>query len=523
MQREPVEDVLAAFPLQVDHNWVESSGTRATLVFVHPDPKVAWGYVDAPIVIETERPRDYQVRLEFDLKGDHRRAWPAEWPAIEPAGSFRLPTYAWRRDLDRKVYQISRVVRIYFRKPSEESPRLELSIRVVDPVSGTQLSPEKLFLWESISTKSIGVSLEWLGTTNPSYVTEHPIGPQLNVESLLNRLNRGSSVAVIAPRRFGKSTLVEYLHRELLKSGCAVPQAQVCTLLMGPGSLDLSSLWTSVSDGLQELLDVGLPRSATTGPLPPVRAFDAVRRAAKSKRYKAVVLLFDEAQLLFSGMFGKQIGTQLKDAFERDWSRTDQKEMVPLCVALIGLPSLRDRAGVDLMGLLMPIERSEMKEDELRPLVGAMTKNLQTTKAARVKLCESAGNLFILRVLLERLTERVQREGRCWCNYDDVKSVQEDLEEELRTGRDVTLSPYIRDALNDAELVTDWEPSPSFPVAAALAPACHVGQPFDEAVLAATAQLNDWGRLSQGDERQIVTPTYESRTRPQARCRLGRT
>lgn len=496
-------------PLQLDHNWVEASGTRATLVFCQPDPSVAWGYVEAPIAIEADRPYDVQVRLELDVKGDHRRGWPSEWPGLEPSAAFRLPIFAWRRDPERKVYQVSQTLRIPIRVPTDPHPRLELVARAVDPVTGQRLSLDKALRWDTISTTPLDVAAQWIGTTNPAYVRQHPIGPQLNVNTLLDRLANGSSVAVVAPRRFGKSTLVEFLHAELSKRHCLTPPAAVCTLMTGPSGLDYARFWEFISDGLQAVLDVGLPRAATQGALPDDGAFDAVRRSAKAKGFGSIVILVDEAQLLFSKDTGHQLGTELKNRLERHWSRIDTPSMVPLRMAFIGLPSLQERAGVDLMGLLMPIERSEMKEDELRPLIAAMVTNLQTTKAARSKLTEAAGNLFTLRVLLERVAARVQREGRVWCSYDDVRLVVEELEDDLSDGRESILAQYIRDALNDAELVNEWEPTASFPVAAALAPACHAGHSFDAAVQTATTQLNSWGRLSQTDDKHIVSPTYD--------------
>ena len=498
-----------AAPLQLEHNWVETSGTRATLVFRQPDPSVAWGYLDAPIVIESDRLQDFQIRLEFEVKGDHRRGWPPEWPGLEPSGAFRVPMFTWRRDPEHKSYQISKIVRVPIRVPTDENPRLELLVRALDPVTGQRLSHDKSLRWDSISTKAVEVTSQWVGTTNPAYVKQHPIGPQLNVNTLLDRLEKGSSVAIVAPRRFGKSTLVEYLHAELAKRNCLTPKAIICTLMMGPGGLDYSRFWETFSDSLQSLLDVGMPRSTTGSPLPDDRAFDSVRRAAKAKGFGAIVLLVDEAQLFFPRHQGRQLGTQLKTKLERDWSRVDKPSMAPLRIAFVGLPSLPDRAGTDLMGLLMPVERSEMREDELRPLIAAMVRNLQTTRAARLKLIESAGNLFILRVLLERVSDRVNREGRIWCNDDDVRVVAGELEDDLKNGRENTLAQYIRDALNDADLVNEWEPMPSLPVAAALAPACHSGQSFDAAVQAATVQLNHWGRLSQTDDKQLVSPTYD--------------
>lgn len=58
---------------------------------------------------------------------------------------------------------------------------------------------------------------------------------------------------------------------------------------------------------------------------------------------------------------------------KRHLARCDDLRKAPLLFGLIGLPSLRDRAGADLMGLLNPIEKSHMDEAELRPLITKMT------------------------------------------------------------------------------------------------------------------------------------------------------
>ena len=499
----------AAPSLAVDHNWVDTSGKTALLVLQHPDRSVAWGYVDAPIVLETESPLERLVKLSYEVKGEHRSAWPAEWPDIEPAEAIAIPIYAWKRDADRNCHQFALRLRVPIRVPQGDVKRLEITTRVLDANTSAPLSVDRVLRWDGIAKLPQPVSMDWQGATNPAFVSQHPIGPQSSAHTLRDRLATGASVAVIAPRRFGKSTLVEFLKEQLRDRNVLLPDPLVCTEYLTPVGFDHAALWKAMSARLEGVLDVGLGRSLAGAAPPDNNAFDSVRRAAHARGAAAVVLLVDEAQLLFSGQGGTQLGTYLKNALERHWSRPDAPGMVPLRMGFVGLPSLSNRAGADLMGLLSPTTRMEMREDELRPLISGMSRHLQTTRAARVRLAEAAGNLYVLRVLLDRLCERLNREGRVWCNVDDVAAVDRALEDDLRAGREPDLARYIRDALNDAESVSEWQPCTSLPAAAALAAVVHEATSHEEAISKATARLNEWARLASTDESRDVVPRYD--------------
>src|SRR5439155_676325 len=99
-----------------------------------------------------------------------------------------------------------------------------------------------------------------------------------------------SSGAVIAPRRFGKSTLVEYLVREGRTVGLAIPPALWCTAFASSGGFDYERLWNEASSELSKLLGAPLGMGRT-GFLPDGDAFDHVRRRAGEQGFKAVVLL----------------------------------------------------------------------------------------------------------------------------------------------------------------------------------------------------------------------------------------
>jgi serine/threonine protein kinase len=489
----------------VEHNWTEASGAKATLVFHQPNPAIAYGILAAPVVLQTNRPRQLDVRLAIEVKGEHRSAWPKEWPDIEPSSPFTVPAYGWQPHPENDSWHFPVALRVPVRQPRTEAPRLEATIQVLEAQGGNALGPPVPLRWESIELHRPSVELRWAGTTNPEYVRTHPIGPQAQSADIMARFKAGGSVAVIAPRRFGKSTLVEFLLKDGAEAGFLTPPAIVCTDYAAAGGLDYERLWSDVSNWLYSSLGACLPPKVS-GPLPGKDGFDQVRKAAKDRRYRAVVVLFDEAQLFFPHQAGADLGTRLKNLLERHWSRADDTTKVPVLFGFIGLPTMRERAGADLMALLAPIERSVINEADLRRLIVGMTTGLQSTRAARARLADIAGNLFILRVLLGRLVSRVRDDGRVWANSDDVFVVEAELKRDLLAGREEDVARYIRDALNGAEKVTEWTPLPAFPVAAALAEVRLTGRAPGETLRRVIELLNEWCRLNSVD--QTVRAVY---------------
>lgn len=492
----------------VEHNYLEGRTARATLLFTRSEGGEDYGTVSLPIVIETEQPSAVSVALRWNVKGDARIGWSRDWPNPEPDDETptQIPFYAWRRQPDGRHWHFSLVGRLPIRTPKASHPRLEVEFTVLDAQTESPLGPSRVLRWEAIQLTPAPLSVVWGDATEPSHVREHPIGPQERASTIQARFGAGSSVAVIAPRRFGKSTLVEYLVREGRKHKLLIPQALVCTKYASVSGFDYDAFWEDLSRRLVDAVGVRLKRESV-GALPAASAFDDVRVAARKKGHKAVIVLLDEAQLFFSGQRG-ELGSQLKTLVERDLARTDDKKKAPVLFGLIGLPSLHERAGADLLGVLNPIEKSIMEESELRPLISKMTTGLQTTRGARQKLAETAGNLLILRALLEKLATRATRERRVWVNYDDVVAVEESLKKDLQEGREVTVASYIRDVLNAADRVDDWRPISSLPAAAAWARTYTPGRPESESADRAVELLNQWCGLSQGNEPHGVRPVY---------------
>lgn len=501
---EPANDS----PVTVEHNYLEGRASRATLVFAKSETGEDYGTVVVPLVLESEQPRAIGVRLLWDFKGDVRAGWSRDWPGPYPgdADVLSIPVPGWRRQPEGTRYHYCVKARLPIRTPRTANPRVEASVTVVEADTGRPLGPARVLKWESIALKPVSLSVAWGDATEPRHVREHPIGPQERAGAILDRFLAGGSVAVIAPRRFGKSTLVEYLVAQGAKASLLIPPAAVCTKYKAPAGFDYESLWADVSTRLVDMAGCRI-RHESSSPLPTVEAFDGLRAEARKKGYKAVVILMDEAQLFFTGRKA-ELGSQLKSLVERDLARTDDAGKVPVVFGLIGLPSLRERAGADFMGLLNPIEKSRMDEAELRPLISKMTTGLQTTRGARQKLAETAGNLLILRALLERLAVRATREHRTWVSYDDVAAVEDALKADLQNGAELTVATYVRDVLNASDSVDDWRPLPSLPVAAAWARTWAPGRPHEDVLGRTLDLLNQWCKSNHSGEAHGVRPVY---------------
>ena len=515
LERWATQSTAVAAPRQltinVRHDWVRSQGMRATLILVQNDPQLNLAYFDAPLVLEMEEPHAWTLRMVWKITvGDWRASWPSDYPSIEP-DELTVAKYQWRRDEEDEPYQHTFRLRIPVRVPRDRKRRLEVSVTLSDAKTNRVMLNNHVLRWDLLNfepTKSpIGVVWSTVGSDDD--VTQHPIGPQLRASEILRRLEARSCAAVIAPRRFGKTTLVNYLASALPSHGIYAAPPVACTNHRLSSSIDYGKLWDRVSESLRASFGTGLP-SGWQGPLPPEEAFDAVRRAAQDRGHKAIVLLFDEAQLFFPSDQGPEIGTRLKARLEGAWCGAAD-DMVPVLFCFVGLPALVQRIGADLTGLLMPIEAWNMTERQLRPLVEKKVPSLQTTRRLRSELARTSGNLYILRVLLNRLAGRVNDEQRTWASIDDLAIVSRDLARDLREGREESLAAYIRDVLNEAEDVNTWVPMACVPVASAIAHvrSAETSLSLDNLINQAAQRLSEWSRARFTGASQ---PVYDEKT-----------
>ncbi len=452
-----------AAQITIRHAYVDGVSRRVpAYYFSHSNPTHPYGTIQLPLMLESRNPISAEVHLSIRVTSRHGDAWPGDWDRPGPE-NIHVRSQDWRRNED--TFQYAFALKVPIRNPDgvkERILRVEVSAR---DLTRQRDLPVATLEWDQLVKVEEKLRFEWSDNVRGDYVEQHPIGPQRRAGSLLESLRSGNNFAVVAPRRFGKSSLCEYL------AGAARAQnlfviASVCTRSHSLRHGSLQDVWAEISEALVDEFGVGI-KGLPIDDIPPPDAFERARAAAKTKGYDGIILMFDEAQLLFSKR-GSILGDQLKDALERAWTRT--KRYASVQIGLIGLPSLQERCGANLAAMLR-IQQDSIKETELNAVLLAFSRNqLHTTRAARIELADLAGrNLFILKVIVEALLERVDEDSRRWFNDRDVVSVYGQIRELVQRGEHQQISYYLRDSLNDADSVNDWLPKPCFPLAAALA------------------------------------------------------
>jgi serine/threonine protein kinase len=487
--------------LSFEHNLVGHPPRRAPLRFHLPDGQ-PFGYLTAPFLVRSDRPRELHIRLEIDAAWKEREGWPPEWDVPEPK-ELRIAARDWRRHVGEEGFVYSFKLVVPTRKPSS---RIAVSLRGIDVVTQRVVVPVERYVWDDVVADAEPITLNWPDVIDPQSVVEHPVGPQKHVPTIKGRMAGGSSFAVLAPRRFGKTTLLSHLGHVGHAENLGVVGPISCLDYREP-AFDYQAFWDAIGDACQRLVGSTIDRRLEKE-LPAAEAFDHVRHAARRKGFQAVVILVDEAQAFFPRSGGDQLGDRVKSLIEQSWGRSDEKAKVPVSLALVGLPSLRERAGANLMGLLRPLEDSEIDEAVLNRLILKFTRGqLFTTREARARLAQRSRNVFVVKTLLERLVQTANSEGRCWVSFDDILTVEAALRRELELGAASTVADYVRDVLNDAETINEWAPNAALPVALALAVARQRGarldgDPFDRCARI----LEEW--CTQVETEDFGRPTY---------------
>lgn len=495
--------------VQIRHNTCDQSGRRVSLTF-DPEPDAPYGWVRVPCLLTTDEPRSLNVVVVPRITSKLAEAWPSDWPAPQPL-QVHISRSEWRpsEGAGRSNYSYAIRFNLPIRRPPDLTP---LSVAISIRSGEGEVLTTRTLDFDTFEPEFSPVSLSWPEGINPTYVSHHPIGPQESHELLEQRLRNGSSFAVVAPRRYGKTTLVHFLQQVGLEAGFLVAEPIQCTSYLKGDSLDYREFWRDISQKLQDRLG-----SALTGisddPVPSPEAFDHVRRAAKAKGHPSIVLLLDEAQLFFPRASGTQIGDQLKDRLETSWA-AQGRGTSSVVLGLVGLPSIVERGGANLMGHLRPLE-GRIEERALNTLILRLTEGkLQTTRDARIELARCSVNLLVLRTLVELLQSHVNRDRRRWLQLEDVVNVRDDLRRRLLEGEERTIGESMRDIFNEALTVNDWKPIPAYPSAVALAVAGHElggGSPSTAVRSRALEILQGWcddlaGSSDDTGQRSVYTP-----------------
>lgn len=445
-----------------------------------------------PIQLRCSSPRQGEYRVELEVLTRHRSSWPKDAPAPEPS-SIVVDETDWRATPSKEGYIHDLVLQLPIHHPDQVKD-VSLSVRIgLRDASSDIIVGSADLRWTNIS-RWTKIHLQWPTKVDVQHVDNHPIAAQRYHEGMVNDLLGGTTIAVVAPRRFGKSTLVEYLYQACRTRGAMVAKPLVCTSLADREN-SLATLWDVLSRDLEGQFEAPLG-SERAGALPGRSAFDMIRRKAHELGLSVVVVLIDEAQLLFADDDSVVIGHQLKDSLERYWSSPTDAEAPRVVFGFFGLPGILERAGTNFAGLVKEYSRRDMDEEELEKLIRGVTQDrVRTAKASRSELARRSQNLFVLRQTLERIIDRINLERRAWILYRDVVDVFEEARLGLTEGRESRLAMYVRDIMNDSLDRSIWRPNESFPVAVALAKARLDGAyTVEQRIAGAEKTLNNWCR-----------------------------
>jgi hypothetical protein len=448
--------------------WGSASRKTAPLVFVSDivgrsrSPRKGTeptGYVHAPLILRssTETP----LRVAAEVKGADRSQSPEfavsfrNLEEVELASNYREVASDARKLKYVKTFSIKVPLR-------QAPPDLTIMLRGVHPMTGEVVTSAELS-WSDVVEKYQPAELDWAEAPDHDYVQEQPVGAQKQRQDVERRINAKNSFGIIAPRRFGKTTFLNYIEQSkaLTERGNVVLPTINCQNFFRGASFRDKELWEHVSEafngarGIERTLQKdqfdGHPR-----PLPIPAAFERARRAARQNNKVAIVLLLDEAQLYFAGHYGVDLGRRLRSLLADSIGKSTP-ELAPVLLGVAGLPSLnQQRIGTDLytfLGLGIGADASDRLSDEdVEALVRARTKgNLYSTKEARHYLATVCDNLHILRVFFEQILSRISAEHRLWVSYDDVVNVEQRICNSLKEGRENAITPFVKDLINDGE------------------------------------------------------------------------
>ena len=498
-------DVMESIQIEA---WAELFGSpakRPCLWFrSDPDPRNLWGTVSLPLVLRASRRVEIRLRIRLHETSGLQNAWPSTWPPIDDEVVV-VSIDSWQRlDASEEVEYLYTPT-ILIRRPI--SGRFVVNVSIADDVTRKPIGKARDVGWDMLTVDKPTLSCRWEGTNNPDFVSRHPVGPQTRFEAIRERVEQVSSFAVFAPRRFGKTTLtkrIEQLGGEI--AGLCVLETVPCTTFSRDGRFDYERFWQAVGDNLQALLHVGMQRQLEDD-LPVRGAFDQARKNAFAQGKNLILLLVDEAQLFFpAGRRGHDLGNRLKDSIVH-WT-AHRPGMARLMIGLVGLPNLNDRAGLNLMTDLRPVEHAKLDESEVNRLLLEVTAGgLETNVAARLLIIDVSVNLMVLREIVERLVARARAEARNWLVASDVQAVSAAVLSDVRRNPDSPFGQVVRDIFNDGDSVNEFVPNPCFAVALALSAAGFGGRrrSIADAKSDAVRRLSEWcSRLSVRGEFEVA-------------------
>lgn len=300
------------------------------------------------------------------------------------------------------------------------------------------------------------------------------LGIEQKYELIRNHVLAGkSSFLVVSPRRFGKTSTLRALERELRDA----VSVRVVEHVRASGR-SYETLWSDIAARVEQVFEEPVSTKLDDGLVPEAGAFDRARVSARSRGIEAIYVLIDEAQALFTTIAARRLSDRLRERMEDEWGKNETRSGKPaarLLLGLVGQPHLQKLLRANLAATPTTFAQNEFDPDQIERLLRAGATELHSSAAARRQLARIAGNLNGLKLLLLGVLDVCVREQRTWFLASDVDAAIESLVKEFEDTRRPDLLEIARDPLNESDDLDFWEPSDAYPVALAWARAVGEG------------------------------------------------
>ncbi|XYI02066.1 protein kinase domain-containing protein [Sorangium sp. So ce1128] len=296
-------------------------------------------------------------------------------------------------------------------------------------------------------------------------VRGRPLGAQVQHEKLEGVISEGRlSFMVVAPRRFGKTTLFLHLAEHARAKGHEVVQISLERDLSPEQGVQ--KVWDGLRRAFEERFDASpalgdsLPRTLTDE-----MAWTAVRRFVREKTQRSLVVLIDEAQALVPRYGGQRWGNQFKNFIERFLFEPSDR-MACAQLGLFGTVDLAVRIGQNCRDFLLMhgTEQYAFDEASLARFLRTVGQGaILSSKAARLELASWTSNLRTLNSVFDGVRARIVQQQQVFMLDVDVHaSIADILSADAHRAEEIWT--YARAELSHRD---EWEPVDSFPLAVA--------------------------------------------------------
>lgn len=314
---------------------------------------------------------------------------------------------------------------------------------------------------------SIGGGTGQQNETASELIERHALGAQVDHSKLETLVQEGRhAFMVVAPRRFGKTTLLHHLAERARQANHEVVEVTLERDLSPDAGV--SNVWRKIKDTLEKRHN----SSPALGHSLPDRLdaetpWDSVRQFTKERGFTVLHLMIDEAQVLIPRSGGEHWGNAFKN-FVESYLNKPRDGFCRVQICLFGTVDLSARMGQNCKDFLLMhgVEHHVFRESSLTRFLRAVSQDkIESSRGARERMVRWTNNLRTLYALLDRVRERLTRLQRLFLLESDIDECIRDLIAPESPHAEEVWS-YVRAELSHRD---DWDPVDAFPLAVAWA------------------------------------------------------